>query len=268
MKEFSYPEQVLLRETTLDAIMQPLMENNPQAHLHSRMVAGSVMMMSELYSQNPNNGFTSETCDKAYVSALLHDLGKGNRAWVALLQGRPIQSNNDMVISADHTLLGSMRLKTFENKKILDDEFLEISRFIAKNHHTTAKYKQESHLANTKALFNDQAIINEYPRIKNWDELYDILMMIKIADALDSCTNNMPGKIPKPDTGYIRSIATAVPHIRLQFEGEAENLRKERFDKKFLGVFDLLAEQMIQYEQLMQGAYAPKTKAPDVSRAF
>lgn len=253
MKEFIDPQQVLQRQDNLDQIMRPLLENNPQAHRHSLMVAGSVSYLAEIYSQNPEHNFADIACDKAYVSALLHDLGKGNLAWVTMFQGRPASSNTDFLMQADHALQGSLQLKTLEDKGVLNEELLEVSRFIAKNHHTPERYKQTSHLANTRALFKDPAVRREYPRIGNWDELYDILMMVKISDALDSCTNNMPGKIPISQPGYIRSLSVAVPHIRLQFEGQAAHVTKERFDKKFLNAYDLLGEQMLQYEHLMKG---------------
>lgn len=263
MSEFIHPEAILQRQKNIDEIMKPLLENNPQAHNHSRMVAGYATMLAEFSCLDLTSGITSETCDKAYVSGLLHDLGKGNLQWVNFLKGRPAITDEDKAMLACHTQLGSEQLESLIGLGKLDEEQLEISRFIAMYHHTTDKYKGESPLANSRKLLKDPEVKRKYQGIRNWEELADIFMIIKIVDAFDSCSNNMWRKIPIPDEGYVRPISIVAPDIRLQFEGEAKDPTKERFDKKFLSAFDEFVAHMIQYGELMLEPER-KIKAPEV----
>lgn len=243
IKSFASHELVT-REENLENILRPLREKNTQAYFHSKQVAGYSVMLAEAA------GLDIEEQEQIHICASLHDLGKGHEQYVSVLEDQPLSGEGRREVYRKHPEYGYEMLKSAD-VSFLGDELAQMYMFVARYHHTGDVQNGVSPIAHIQKRTKDQRLRDEFPAVKDWDKMYKILMIIKIADAFDSICNTYPRNIAKTKADQSRSVLSALQRLDSQFEHNAVSECEKKFDKRFYDAFNIFASQMTQFAELL-----------------
>ncbi len=223
--------------------MQPLIEKNPQAYMHSRQVAKYAQMIAG-YA-----GYDTENQILIHTIASVHDIGKADQQYITSLAGKVVETQEDSENFYRHASVGADLL--LKEPELFGDELTQMCAFVARYHHITFKTQGLNRLQATRKLVADETIRSQYPAVKDWNKLYDMLMIIRLADAFDSGTNTYPCKIPLRNPGFPKSFTNMITGITAQFESTSEKVEKCRFDDKFYEAMGRFGADMIEFEGLL-----------------
>ncbi len=223
-------------------LTRPLIDKNPQAYLHTWQVAAYSVMLSR------RAGFDQQNQELIHNIAMLHDIGKADETFISELSGLQVHEANRDIFNT-HTDIGAKKIHS--EKEALGDKLTKMAAFVAKHHHYLTNGNGKSHLKELQEFMNSEAMQTEFPQRQERHKLYEILMIIKLADAFDSCTNRHALKIPERDNGFPISFEAAVRSLQNQFDNEGQAAEKQRFDIQFYGVFEEFGKDIIEFAQFM-----------------
>lgn len=241
----SHVEKQLTQQDSLNKLMLPLYEQNPQAYYHCNMVANYGSWLAQLHGMNLSMQ------QKAYTCGLLHDIGKGNEWFVSYLSGIEGRTKEQLQIFNAHARYG-YQILTDEMKPDhfnQDTELIDCAKFVTLYHHVGS-------LKAHKGVINSEKIRENFRNIPDtaWNEVDTLLMIVRIADELDSRTNDADIKIPPRYSKYFPQPMHTATSIMLDEFGE-QNIPGKKYSMEFRPAFIELAIQMRQYSKTMGVLY-------------